>query len=966
MTLNVSTTDNAGRPVSADVAVWSVDKAIFELSDNTLGDIFKAFWSERYLGTAETHSLEGITVQQAERGGGCFAAGTKVLMADGSIKNIEEVKVGDYILTRKNSFDKELVKAKISGVESAVEGGYLIVNSRLRITADHILQVNGKWEEAGSIQKGDSLVGADGEEVKVESVEWQMGKFDVYNLGVEKYHTFFADGVWVHNQKGIERTVFKDTAYWNPSVHTDSAGKAVVRFKLPDNLTTWVVAAVADTADTRVGQATSEVKVTKDLIVRPILPNILRVGDEAVVTAVVQNFTQLDDKFDIGLQFDSGEVGEATYSARLIKHDESEQLSWHIKPKSEKEKAKLIFSARSTSDKKLGDVVTQEIPVKEFGFEESRAEVGNGPQEFTIKLAADAHLKKSSATLSIAPTILGALPSAMKYLVSYPYGCVEQTTSRFVPAVIAKANSALFSQALEDKDISAIIDKGIERLTILEQGDGGWSWWFSGRSDYFITAYVTEYLLEAKKLGVLADDQLLQGAERFLESAVYIPADSSYRENEREVEISKAYGLALLGSNSTSRKRHIDNLDGLSPDLLAFAVTVNVLNGDKNSSTNGLAKLEALAQTQGDGVFWNGGDKLNFGSRDASTALAIRAILSAGGDRELAVKGARYLTRNRKSDYWSNTFATAQVIRALVELSKTGQELVPNYSYSVKLDDKEIASGVVSNSNQVIKDIDIPVAQIKESSKLSVTKQGDGQIYTTLLIKEFHTDKNAKAVSNGLSVSREYVNDKGVEYSIGVGDTVTVRVTVSGLGAQENFGVVADELPAGLVPVNPRLKNEQENYRPDSYYYSYGVSDSEVTENGMVMSLYQMAAGEYTYTYKARAVSEGRFLTPPAVASLMYAPEIHGRSKAEVVEIDKDARVIPERIVKKNVGKVAGSPLKILLLILAVLIIIGVIIYKKKRLSLVQIKEWFKDKLNRNKPPTPPLPDNTGQSSTSV
>jgi len=85
VTVNVSTTDVEGNPVSADLALWTVDKAIFELSDIKLGDIFNTFWKERSNTTQEAHSLEGILVEQAE-GGGCFAKGTSVLMADGTLK----------------------------------------------------------------------------------------------------------------------------------------------------------------------------------------------------------------------------------------------------------------------------------------------------------------------------------------------------------------------------------------------------------------------------------------------------------------------------------------------------------------------------------------------------------------------------------------------------------------------------------------------------------------------------------------------------------------------------------------------------------------------------------------------------------------------------------------------------------------------------------------------------------------
>ncbi len=950
VTVNVSTTDIGGNPISADLALWTVDKAIFELSDIKLGDIFNTFWKERSNTTQETHSLEGIVVNQAEQGGGCFAQGTSVLMSDGKLKNIEDVKVGDYVLTRSEK-DSKLVKAKVLKTHATEADGYLILNSSLKVTANHIMWVNGGWKEAGSIQSGDVLTNNQGKKVYIESLEWQRGKFQVYNLEVEKYHTYFAGGVWVHNEKGLDRNAFKDTAYWNPTLRTDASGRAQVSFKLPDNLTTWTLAAVGTTSDTRVGQTTNEIVVTKDVIVRPILPNILRTGDEIVLSAIVQNFTQTLQTFDIDLKFDSGKVEKAMYPKVSLKSNEMQQFYWKVKPAKENDKSKLIFAARSKNDKKLGDVVTQEILVRPFGFEEKRAETGEGAKTFEVKLASDSHKEKSSVILSLSPTIVGTLPTAMKYLINYPYGCVEQTTSRFVPAVIAKVNQDLFAEALKDKDINDVIEKGFSRLSTLQQGDGGWTWWFTGNSDPYITAYVIEYVLQAKQAGIKVDDDLLKRAQKYLEKEKYYDSKSQQVNDQREELIAKNYGLTLLGAKDKVKK--VNDLSNLSPDLLAIVVMTNYLNGDKNSQSNGLSQLVSMAQTQGDGVFWEGGKRQNFGSKDASTALAIRAIVLAGGDRDLAAKAARYLTRVRKSDYWSNTYATAQVIRALVDLSKTGSELTPNYTYVVALDGKQITQGTVSNSKQIVKEIMVPVTNLKSGgSNVSITKNGEGQIYSTLLINEFHTDRKARAVNHGLSVKREYVNEKGEQYTLAVGDTAIVKITIGGLKTNENYGVINDELPSGLIPINESFKNEQYGYDPNSYYSSYDVTDREITENGMVLSLYQISSGERTYTYRARVVNEGKFIVPPTTASLMYAPEIYGRSDVQAVKITKESQIIPGKAPKEAATKYSKQMITILIIIL---LGIGAFILRKRGITFAQIKERVKQILKRNKsePPTP-------------
>jgi uncharacterized protein YfaS (alpha-2-macroglobulin family) len=878
--LEISTTNGRGQPQKAEVAIFAVDKAIFELSDSTLGNIFEKFWSKRYFSTSWSHSLEGIRVNQAEQGGGCFVGGTLVTLADGTTKPIENIQPGDRVLS---SFDDKLGLSDqaVVGVHKTQADGYLLFNGSLKITPNHRVFSNEAWIEAGSVQIGDWLLAANNERVVVESIAWQKDAVTVYNLEVENTHTYFAGGVWVHNQKGESRSTFKDTAYWNPSVQTDESGRATIRFKLPDNLTTWTIAGVAATADTAVGQTTSEVLVSKAMVVRPIVPNILRLDDEVFISALVQNFTDSEHTLDVSLSFDTGTV-ETPQTRITLDSKEMERLAWKVKPTKEAEAGKFVFSAKSTTDKKVVDSVHQTIPVKAFGFQQKNSETGNGNTSFEVKLPALIDPKKSSITLSLSPTLLASLPSAMEYLIGYPYGCVEQTTSRFVPLVIAQANPTLFAQSLKDKDTQAMLQKGLSRLAQLQQADGGWPWYFSGKSNPFVTVYVAEYLVAAQKAGISVDSQMLEQTRSYFQ---YL---STTTPQEYVVESYARVRLGLL-----DEKYPVTKFEDLENDYLALAVMANIGFGDTNSNTNGLQELKARAEAQGDGVFWKAGSSETFGSIDASTALAIRALV-AGNERPLAAKGVQFLLRNRKNDYWSNTFATAQIMQAATDFAQTGDELSPDFTYQVMLDDKPIKSGSIASAKQS-EIITMPLTDVQaQGSEIKVSYNGNGQLYSTLSQTMFITDKEAKAIDQGLAIKRAYVNEKGAQYSPSVGDTIQVNLTVSGLEADERYAVIADELPAGLVPINEMFKNESTAPTSNSSGRSYGITDREVTENGMILSLSSIQAGEHTYSYRARVVSAGTFAVPPAQAQLMYAPEVYGQTAAESVTITEESYILPQ------------------------------------------------------------------------
>jgi hypothetical protein len=193
-------------------------------------------------------------------------------MADGSMKPIELIEAGDEILTRENEWSSDLVSARVSRTVRHEVGRYLWVNDELGVTEEHVVFVNGKWQLAGDIEVGDWLLGRDGERIWVESVEELQSKTPVYNFEVEEKHSYFANGVYVHNDKDGARENFKDTAFFTV-VQTDAQGRAKLTFTLPDNITEWRVsaAAVSGGNDIYAGFGSTGLIVSQDFFINPVL-----------------------------------------------------------------------------------------------------------------------------------------------------------------------------------------------------------------------------------------------------------------------------------------------------------------------------------------------------------------------------------------------------------------------------------------------------------------------------------------------------------------------------------------------------------------------------------------------------------------------------------------------------------------------------------------------------------------------
>lgn len=148
------------------------------------------------------YDMGAYEYKRTTSGGGCFLAGTKITLADGSTKPIEDIRVGDMVL----AFDEKTNELKADKVKQTFvhpdEEGYLIINGRIKATANHPVYAKGQWREIGTLEVGDELLNAQGKPERITSKEYVQAKVTVYNIEVNPFHTYIADNVVVHNKGG--------------------------------------------------------------------------------------------------------------------------------------------------------------------------------------------------------------------------------------------------------------------------------------------------------------------------------------------------------------------------------------------------------------------------------------------------------------------------------------------------------------------------------------------------------------------------------------------------------------------------------------------------------------------------------------------------------------------------------------------------------------------------------------------
>jgi uncharacterized protein YfaS (alpha-2-macroglobulin family) len=309
------------------------------------------------------------------------------------------------------------------------------------------------------------------------------------------------------------RTDFSATLLWKPDLITDEDGTAHVTLKYADSLTTWLARARAVTNGYQFGWADTTTRTKMPLIARLQAPRFFVVGDVVVISGVINNNT--DEALNVSPELKAEGLtllgvmkdGVASNSPAIpieIAANSEARVDWQVSVE-EAGPAKLILTARGG---KHADAMEKSYTVYEHGIERFIANSGKvRANEVTVKLDIPRERKPESTVLAVqvTPSMAVTMLDALPYLIDYPYGCTEQTMSRFLPAAItAKTLKDLgvnpetvmnkmfggiepqFADKTHPKNkkdlnkLQEITNGSLARLYDFQHDDGGWGWWWGG------------------------------------------------------------------------------------------------------------------------------------------------------------------------------------------------------------------------------------------------------------------------------------------------------------------------------------------------------------------------------------------------------------------------------------------------------------------------------------------------------
>lgn len=693
----------------------------------------------------------------------------------------------------------------------------------------------------------------------------------------------------------------KPVALFSGIVAVGADGKATVPFTVPQyrgKLRVMVVTASAG----RVGRGEASVIVRDPLVVQTTFPRFVTQKDQLQIPVFLTNVSGGPLEADIALSSETISIpgvvtkaGDALVIDKPTRHvkledGHSDTVVFAITAAQAIGGAKLKVNAKATTVKGVVNVADEvQVPFLPAGPKEraiTKTRVVAGKQD--LKLTGWAPLSEES-TFWLTTNPYGEAFSHLSYLVHYPYGCIEQTTSTTRPLIHAAALVQALDPRLQDLKIEDMVVSGIARVLSMETPSGGFAYWPGGTTPVeWGTAYATHMLLDAKKAGYPVPEDRLKEVLAWIEGRV-----AAYERGERiahepwnhydeQSEAYLHYVLALAGKGKKARMLQLVSQikPGAGGELGEdrFMLMAGLYAAGDRRFEKDLKTLDTQPIANERINSWS------FYSDRRKRGMELDTFVDLFGAKPegelLAQRVAEGL--NNPSSYYYNT---QELVWGVSGLGKwVGATTVKG----------AVAAGTLTADGAAIKarvakgtkDLTWHLVRASEYGKVTLdVPDSVAGLWLVTTTDGVRTGADYKVGGNGMSISRSYHTPDGTVVDIAkdplhLGDLLTVEVDLANTSgaAIQNIAVV-DRLPAAFEIENPRLNRgalpawvkEDQLWQPDFQ----NMRDDHLEAFG---TLYPNQPRKLIYTI--RVVTAGSFTVPPVDAEAMYDASLWARGPA--------------------------------------------------------------------------------------
>ncbi|MCB9716431.1 MAG: hypothetical protein H6712_21390 [Myxococcales bacterium] len=723
------------------------------------------------------------------------------------------------------------------------------------------------------------------------------------------------------------RSRFEAVPLFEGNAGTGPDGELELRLPLPDDLTRFRVSAVASaelpgargegSGPARFGRGDATISVSAPLMVRAVLPRVLRPGDRAELAALV-TLPEREGTLEVELAIEDEPGVLAIHGPsrvrRAVDGEGSVRVPFVVEALGVGTPAvRLLARFEPREGEPLRDGVRRPLRVEVERTQVEHAAIHgrldrDEPVAIPVRVPDGARADLGGLELSVRSTMLGDLDEAAAYLLEYPYGCLEQTASRLVPLLaLAQLRDRL---PPESGDPDAMIAEGLARLRSMQLRDGRFGYWPGATTPAVHGgAYATWVMSLAARAGHPVSERTLERALDALGAELEAPLPSA-EWGRREAWVARAVGVHVLVDAGRGELpmvvAAIDDLVAHRSELPLFARAMLLMAAHgvdprhervallRRGILSTLERAPGVAQpVEPTQARWQEA----FDSSVRSHALVLMAMMRTDPDDPVVDELARGLQRRQEGGRWGNTQENAYGLLALAGHAARHEVDPPDLELRAWMGQGRAQRAEQRGRDAAPVDLRVSMAELlgplgsDRTATVVLDREGQGTAYYRLGMEWAVDDGDEPpARSQGLSLERILRGRAGpVAGALHAGARYEIELTIE-TDLSQHYLAIEVPLPAGLEAIDPSLGAGQQARVLPGPTPAWWVSHQELHGDRVLIFADELPPGRHVHRVPVLATTPGRYRLPPATAEAMYAPELRARTTGGHVRVTASER----------------------------------------------------------------------------
>lgn len=615
----------------------------------------------------------------------------------------------------------------------------------------------------------------------------------------------------------------------------------------------------------RWGAADKTSQVKSDLMVQATLPRVVSPGE--TITVPVQVHAMSDQVRQVDLQLKTNDMAtvEGNSSQSIQFSTQGEKMVYFELTIPERPGILEVDVSATSGRYKASQQLQLDVRIPNPAIAKVVSKTIGAGESWTanLELPGMEGTNDASVELSIMPSI--NLQRRLKYLIRYPYGCLEQTVSSVFPQLYLSQLTEL--NAAQEREIRSNIQKGIERIRNFNLPSGGFTYWPGERSvDSWSSSYAGHFLIEAAHSGYTVDQSIMSAWRKAQErdAQAYRPGTSGRSDL---VQAYRLYTLALDGQPAWGMMNKLRVQKDSDPVASWLLAATYALGNRKDVAEEIIKSLNTQVQPYQELTH-------TYGSELRDKAIILETFL-AMGKMEDALAISTSIAESLSGDHWYSTQSTSFSLTAMGKLASHFSE-------------KEIKATVTQQGKTPVQYATKKalVSQNLDVSARQITIQN--QSADPLNVRLVTTGKPLRGVTNeiqnNLKLTVKYVDKSGNPVDVSrltQGQDFIAKVTVTNPGT---YTTQLDEMaltylfPSGWEIANQRMDNFTGSFKNSSTRYQ-DIRDDRVH------TFFNMGRGDWTYHFVMTATYAGQYWLPDITCEAMYSHKVQARIPGRWVEV---------------------------------------------------------------------------------